>query len=142
VGVANFFCQSICIDETITFQLKFFSSMRFLRVRVGVVYSRNELALRLRLRNLNQKSQFSIFDIFWDIRVHIYDFLKFVGGLRAFKWAWQSFFESSIGIDETNTIQQKNCGRHRFGRLVGVGVGVAYSHFRVTNLRSVQDYGI
>jgi len=29
VGVANFFCgQSICIDETNTFQLTFFSSMK------------------------------------------------------------------------------------------------------------------
>jgi len=34
-------------------------------------------ALRTKLRNLNLKSQFSIFDS--DIRVHIYDFLKFVG---------------------------------------------------------------
>jgi len=33
------------------------------------------------LRNLNLKYQFSIFDRFRDIRVHINDFLKFVGGL-------------------------------------------------------------
>jgi len=37
----------------------------------------------------------------------------------------------SIGIDENNTLQFKfvfwheNCGRHRFGRLVGMRVGVA-----------------
>jgi len=47
--------------------------------RVGVAYSRNKLALRSRLRNLKLKSQFSIFDIFGDIRVHIYNFFKFVG---------------------------------------------------------------
>jgi len=31
------------------------------------------------LRNLHLRSQFSIFDSFRDIRVHIYYFLKFVG---------------------------------------------------------------
>jgi len=36
-----------------------------------------------RLRNLNLKSEFSILDSFRDIRVHTYDFLKFVGGLWA-----------------------------------------------------------
>jgi len=57
---------------------------------VGVAYSRNKLALRTGLRNLNLKSLISIFDSFRDIRVsifdsfrdvhvHIYDFLKFVG---------------------------------------------------------------
>jgi len=44
-----------------------------------VASSRKKLALRTRLQNLNLKSQFSIFDSFRDIRVHIYDFLKFVG---------------------------------------------------------------
>jgi len=48
-------------------------------VRVGGAYSRNKLALRKRLRNLNMRSRFSIFDSFRDISVHIYDFLKFVG---------------------------------------------------------------
>jgi len=48
-------------------------------VRVGVAYSRNKLALRTRLRNLNLRSHFSIFDSFRDIRVHIYGFLRFVG---------------------------------------------------------------
>jgi len=48
------------------------------KVRVAVAYSRNKLALRTRLRNLNLKSQFFVFDSFRDIRVHIYDFLKFV----------------------------------------------------------------
>jgi len=57
-------------------------------VRVGVAYSRNKLALRSRLRNLNLKSQTSTFDSFRDIRVHIYDFFfKFVGGLWSLKWA-------------------------------------------------------
>jgi len=46
-----------------------------------------KLALRIKLRNLNLKSQFSIFDSFRDIHVHIYDFLKFVGGLWALGWA-------------------------------------------------------
>jgi len=50
-------------------------------VRVGVAYSRNKLVLRSRLRNLNLVSPFSIFDSFQDIDVHIYDFLKFVGGV-------------------------------------------------------------
>jgi len=89
VGVVTFFMdQSIGIDEDNTFQLKFcitqtncgrHSLRRFVNVRVGVAYSRNKLALRTRLRNLNLKSQFSIFDSFRDIRVHTYDFLKFVG---------------------------------------------------------------
>jgi len=51
-----------------------------------------KLALRTRLRNLNLKSQFSIFDSFRDISVHTYDFCKFVGGLWASKCAWQTFF--------------------------------------------------
>jgi len=51
---------------------------RFRRL-VGVAYSRNNLAVRTGLRNLNLKSQFSVFDSFQDIRVHICDFLKFVG---------------------------------------------------------------
>jgi len=54
--------QSIGLDETNTFQLK--------------LYSRNKLALRTRLRNLSLKSQFSIFDSFQNIRVHIYDLLQ------------------------------------------------------------------
>jgi len=71
---------------------------------VGVAYSRNKLALRSRLRTLNLTSQFFIFDSFRDVRVHMYDFLKFVGGLWALKWAWQTFFLSqSKGIDENNT---------------------------------------
>jgi len=40
-------------------------------VRVGVAYSRNKLALGTKLRNLNLRAQFSIFDSFRDIRVHI-----------------------------------------------------------------------
>jgi len=67
---------------------------RFVGVRVGVAYSRNKLALSTRLRNLNLKSQFFIFYSFRDIRVHSNDFLKFVGGLWALKWAGQTFFRS------------------------------------------------
>jgi len=55
-----------------------------------VSYLRNKLALGTRLRSLNLKSQFSIVDSFRDIRVHIYDFLKFVGALWALEWAWQT----------------------------------------------------
>jgi len=43
-----------------------------------MTYSRNKYALRTRLRNLNSKSLFYIFDSFRDIRVHIYDFFKYV----------------------------------------------------------------
>jgi len=39
-------------------------------------------------RCVHLKSQFPIFDSFRDTRVHTYDFLKFVGGLWTFKWAW------------------------------------------------------
>jgi len=53
---------------------------------VGVAYLRNKLALRAGLRNLSLGSHFSILDSFRDIRVHFYDSLKFVGGLRALKW--------------------------------------------------------
>jgi len=57
--------------------------------RVGVPYSRNKLALRTTLQNLNLRSQFSIFDSVRDFRVNIYDFLKFVGvkkGVANFFW--------------------------------------------------------
>jgi len=46
------------------------------------------------------KSQFSIFDCFRDIRVHIYGFLKFVG-------VENFFLGQSIGIEENNTFQLK-----------------------------------
>jgi len=72
-------------------------------VKVGGEYSRNKLALRARLRNLNLKSQFSIFDSFRGIRVHICDFLKFVG----VKLGVANFFDQSIGIDENNTFLLK-----------------------------------
>jgi len=65
-----------------------------------VAYSRNKLALRTRLRNLNLRSEFPISDSFRDINVHIYDFLKFVGvtvGVPNF------FLGQSEGIDENNT---------------------------------------
>jgi len=64
-------------------------------VRVGVAYS------RARLRNLNLRYQFSIFDSFRDVHVHIYDFLVcewFVG----VKVSVPNFFlDQSIGIDGT-----------------------------------------
>jgi len=70
-------------------------------VRVGVL---------IRVTNLRcaqgymakSKSHFSIFDSFRDIRVHIYDFLKFVGvkvGVENF------LLGQSIGINENNTFQ-------------------------------------
>jgi len=82
-----FLVQSIGIDETNTYKLKFCTWHencgrhrfgRFVDIRVGVAYSRNKLALRTRLRNPNLRSHFSIFNNFRDIRVHIYDFFKFV----------------------------------------------------------------
>jgi len=39
-------------------------------VRVGVAYLRIKLALRTRLRNLNLRSHFSVFDSFRDLSVH------------------------------------------------------------------------
>jgi len=61
--------QSIGIDETNTSQLKFFTKHencgryrlgRLVGVRVGVAHSRNKLALRTRLRNLNPNSLYLI----------------------------------------------------------------------------------
>jgi len=45
------------------------------------------------VRNLNLEFQFSVFDSFRYIRVHIYDFLKFVGGL------WAAFYSKSNGYN-------------------------------------------
>jgi len=59
----------------------------YVGVRVDVACSRKK-----RLRNLNLKSQFSVFDSLKGIRVYINDFLKFVGVLWAFKWACETFF--------------------------------------------------
>jgi len=67
---------------------------------VGVAYSRNKLALRTRLRNLNLRSPFSISDSFRYIRVHTYVFLKFVGVKVG---AANFFLDQSIGINENNT---------------------------------------
>jgi len=53
------------------------------------------------------ESQFSIFDSFRDINVHIYDFLKFVGGLWALKWAWH--------IAETNLRMDRQTDRRSDG---------------------------
>jgi len=52
------------------------------------------------------RSHFSIFEIFRNIHVHINDFLRFVGGLWALGWAWQTLGQS-IDIDETNKISAK-----------------------------------
>jgi len=52
------------VDETTTFQLTFFSSMKIAGARG-------------------------------------------LGGLWALEWAWQIFFDQSIGINETNTFQLK-----------------------------------
>jgi len=68
-----------------------------------VAYSRNKLSLRTRLRNLNLKFQFSIFDSFRDIYVYIYDFFEFVG----VKVGVAFFLGQSIGTDENNTFQLK-----------------------------------
>jgi len=99
---------------------------------VRVAYSRNKLALRTRLRILNLKSQVSIFYSFLDIRVHIYDFLKFVAALWSLKWAWQIFFCQSIGIDENNAFQLKCLFNHKNCR----------SHSFATNLSCIRSTGI
>jgi len=76
---------------------------------------------------------------------HIYDFLKFVGGMGLRvgvanyygRWSGRGkFLDQSIGVDESNTFQFKffrmkivgvtglgeNCGRHRFLKIVGATV--------------------
>jgi len=53
------------------------------------------------------KSESEIFDSFRDIRVYIFNFLRFVCGLWALKWAWQLFLGQSIGIDEKRKCQLK-----------------------------------
>jgi len=69
-----------------------------------VAYSRNKLELRTRLRNLNLKSQLSIFDSFRDVRVQTYDYLKFLGA----KVGVPNFLlGQSIGIDDNNTFRLK-----------------------------------
>jgi len=50
-----------------------------------------------------RETNFSIFASFRDIRVHIYDFLKFVG----VKVGVAIFLGQSIGTDENNTFQLK-----------------------------------
>jgi len=84
----------------------------FMAVIVDVAYSRSKLALRTIIRNLNLKSQLSIFYSFRYISVYIYDFLKFVGvkvGVANF------FLGQSIGIDETNsgrcTLTKQTCAQ-------------------------------
>jgi len=72
-----------------------------------VAYSRDKLALHTRLRNLNLKSQFSIFDSFRSIRVHIYEFLKFLS--------------QSMGTHGTNTFQLKFFSSMKFVGTTGLG---------------------
>jgi len=110
-------------------------------VKVCVAYSRNKRALRTRLRNLNFRSRFSIFDCFRDIDVHIYDILKFVGGLWALKSA---FLDRWIGIDKNNTFQLQYSSIKTVGATVLGGLWAlewAY-HFSETNLRCVRSLGI
>jgi len=74
-------------------------------VRVGLTYSHNKLALRTRLRNLNLRSKFSIFDSFPDIHVHIYDFFEVCGRFECNNVGVAYFFLGQlIGFDETKTI--------------------------------------
>jgi len=81
VGVANFFwVNQLVMTRLLQIRYHLFSRMK----TVGVVYSRNKLALRTRLRNLNLLSQLSVFHCFPDIHVHSEDFFKFVGGFLAF----------------------------------------------------------
>jgi len=69
---------------------------------VDVAYSRNKLSLRTKLRNKNLKSQFSFLDNYRGIRVHTYDFSRFVG----VKENVANFFLcQSICIDKNNTFQ-------------------------------------
>jgi len=82
--MANIFFVNRLVLTTNTFKLKFCfyhencGCHRFGRL-AGVAHSRRKFALRTRLRNRNIKSQFSIFDSFQNISVHIYVFFKFVG---------------------------------------------------------------
>jgi len=90
---------------------------------------RNKLALSTRLRNLNLKSQLSIFDSFRDIRVHIYVFFKFVRWFVGVKVGVANFYlGQSKGMDENNTFQF-------------VGARVVW-HSAESNLRCVSSSGI
>jgi len=80
---------------------------RFVGVRVGVAYSCNKLALRIKLRNLNLKSQFSIFDSFRDIHSYL-RFFEVCGRFMGVRVGVANFFlDQSIGIDENTTFQLK-----------------------------------
>jgi len=59
-------------------------SIKIEGVRVGVAKLRYKLAVRTRLRNLNLKSQFYIFDSFRYVRVYIYDFFEVCGRCKLF----------------------------------------------------------
>jgi len=61
--------------------------------------------------------------------------------LLAFEWTWHTFLGQFIDVYETNTFLAKffsmheNCGRHCFGRFVGVRVGVAGSQISTSSQR-------
>jgi len=57
--------------------------------------------------DLNLKSQFLIFDIFRDIRVHIYVF-EVCGRFGALMGVANLFLGQSTGIDKTNTLHYIN----------------------------------
>jgi len=69
----------------------------FVGVRVGVAYSRDKLAVRIRLRNLNVRSQFSIFYSFRDIHVQIYDFFEVCGRFVGVKVGVANFIHIHSG---------------------------------------------
>jgi len=50
----------------------------------------------------------------WCGHVHIYDFLKFLGGLWALEWAWQTFFYSkySFTLRVTGITRKKAIGEY------------------------------
>jgi len=60
--------------------------MKIMGVREGMAYSRNKLAMRAKLRNLNLKSQFLIFD-------------SLVGSIAAFKVSEITAFIRTDGHD-------------------------------------------
>jgi len=65
--------------QKIEIEMRHLPSIKIEGVRVGVAKLRYKLAVRTRLRNLNLKSQFYIFDSFRYVRVYIYDFFEVCG---------------------------------------------------------------
>jgi len=68
------------------------------------------------------------------------------GGMWALEWAFQTlFFCQLIGTDETNAFQLKLASSMKILGATGLSGLWALEwawHIRVTNLRSVQGYGI